>query len=433
MCWSDRFPAVKRTGMMILENRHYWIFQFFWLIALLPKPAQLFAFGGIAAILLLKDGFKLEETDKKFFYLQGAVLLIYAAAIIFGIFQFERETNRILAAANTFLITFIALLMSSVYHRAEIDARKIGKYAIINVFVMFAFWLVYRIAPNSGVHLFTYSVTMSDRINGMDTIRFGGMMAYPNLVTVFLLINIPFALAYLEKKQKWLSFLFFAACFVIVYETGSRMGEALILLCAAFYVFSLIKNMFNGKTRRKFYIITAALFAVLFVIFFGTIQEFANNLFFKRDESNAMRRYIYESSWQRMWENNPFIGMGIKDALAGDVYPYGSHSSYLGFFYKTGIVGGVLYLLSFLLKSVGLIRWKINTSWKDVFRFSFFCVLSWMVLEDLDGVNWSICLFYAYMGILWKTMKRDELQSEKMTGVETKEGTENGAEVISNG
>ena len=100
--------------------------------------------------------------------------------------------------------------------------------------------------------------------------------------------------------------------------------------------------------------------------------------------------------------------MGIKDALAGDVYPYGSHSSYLGYFYKTGIVGGILYLLSFLLKSMGLIGWKINTSWKDVFRFSFFCVLVWMILEDLDGVNWSICLFYAYMGILWKTMK-DEI------------------------
>lgn len=108
----------------------------------------------------------------------------------------------------------------------------------------------------------------------------------------------------------------------------------------------------------------------------------------------------------RMWDNSPLLGMGIKDYIEGSIYPYGSHSTYLGYFYKIGILGGFIYLLSFVVILYRLIKLN-NNKFSDYLRvISAFCVLLWMILEDIDGANWAICIFYSVLGQIKNIYRR---------------------------
>ena len=61
-----------------------------------------------------------------------------------------------------------------------------------------------------------------------------------------------------------------------------------------------------------------------------------------REGSNATRGNIYSASIEKAFAESPLIGMGIKDLSPYDLIPYGSHSTYVGFFYKTGIIGLII-------------------------------------------------------------------------------------------
>ena len=117
-----------------------------------------------------------------------------------------------------------------------------------------------------------------------------------------------------------------------------------------------------------------------------------------RAGSNLCRLTIYESSIKLTIERSPVIGMGIKDMLSTLPYPYGSHSSYIGYFYKAGILGGIIYLCSFMIYAYKLFKWKK----RDIGDYTLFiCImlmLIWMILEDLDGANWGICYAFILMG-----------------------------------
>lgn len=126
-----------------------------------------------------------------------------------------------------------------------------------------------------------------------------------------------------------------------------------------------------------------------------------------RVASNGMRSYIYTSSITRMLRENPFIGIGIKDMIAQYGYPYGSHSTYIGVFYKTGIAGGLIYILSILYISTKTLKSKSKTNLHFLFKVSIVCALILMCVEDIDGTNWAIFLMYFLLSQL-----RGESQNE---------------------
>lgn len=115
--------------------------------------------------------------------------------------------------------------------------------------------------------------------------------------------------------------------------------------------------------------------------------------------SNSTRQIIYVETIHA-WKQHKFIGSGIK-AIGSLGYPLGSHSSYLGFLYKTGIVGFICVIIGFGVKCRKLV---IHLKGLDTFCatciMAVLSLLIFFIFEDIDGSNWLVCVWMAMLGII---------------------------------
>ena len=252
-----------------------------------------------------------------------------------------------------------------------------------------------------------YSISAIDYFEGFST-RFVGFFAYANLVPLFSIISIPFVVEYFEKKRI-VSLGIVVMNLICSYYANSRSGQVIMLLILALFIYDYLKLKITNKDR-KYYVMMALLIVFVFVILaFPYISNKITDLFISRGASNSMRFTLYEESMKMMLENNPIFGMGIKDLYGGDIYPYGSHSSYIGYFYKTGIVGGMLFLFSVITYIYRAFRWKKKSLQEFIYFISVIGLFVWMILEDLDGANWGICYAYIMLGIVTNKIRNRSL------------------------
>lgn len=126
------------------------------------------------------------------------------------------------------------------------------------------------------------------------------------------------------------------------------------------------------------------------------------------NESNATRSLLIQNSINFYWNESPVFGLGIKpidrEILGGLPYPIGSHSTIVGSFVKSGLIGGLLLLLfyiSLISKWIKLIFQFLLTSIKfnkDVFYTSI-CIMTILIasfFEDIDAYE----LIPLYLGML---------------------------------
>ena len=105
-----------------------------------------------------------------------------------------------------------------------------------------------------------------------------------------------------------------------------------------------------------------------------------------------MRSAIYSLSINRTIDDSLLIGNGIKEIFNG--YPLGSHSTFIGFFYKTGLIGTIVAITAFALLYIEFYR-ILRQEEKVIYLISAFCVLIFMMTEDLDGANWLLALYFS--------------------------------------
>lgn len=195
--------------------KYNYIFIFFWLIVILPKPIQLV---GLTVLLLFFTKMQLEFAKDDFFRLWFVVFAIYALSIMINLIVLNHQTSRVLATLNTLIISLVALQYYSLFSRIEIDTKKIGKYALWNMLIFLCFLGIYLFISNwKNITFFGYSLSAVDTIEGANG-RFVGFFAYANLVTLFSIVMLPFAIEYLNKKNKIYSFLYWILtyCFHIL-------------------------------------------------------------------------------------------------------------------------------------------------------------------------------------------------------------------------
>lgn len=378
---------------------YYALFQYFWLLVLLPKVVQLVALAAIAMYMLIRNG--KEKPLDAFTVLQMIFLLIYGCAIGINALRGGHEMSRIFAAVNTWSITAVALIFYHLYRNVSIDLKRIGKYSLINLLILVGLWLVYRVVGmRMNPSILGRTLHGDDWVGGVYTIRFLGFMDYANLLVFAVLLLYPMALYFLKGKPI-LSGVLTVVLFPVVSATNSRSGILLYLIVLAAYgLFWLQKAFFYFYRRNKivlFVILIAGILGggvLLWDKIAGVIQSFLS----MREGSNGMRTLIYSTSIQTMLENSPIIGIGIKDMLEYG-FPLGSHSTYIGVFYKAGILGGLIYIVS-----LGVLIWRYFMG-RDKNRFAMLvkvclvAVFGLMALEDVDGANWCICLTYAIFAI----------------------------------
>lgn len=381
-----------------IRNLYYFVFKYFWFIVICPKPVQLFVFLSIL-FFILKMNFCIKKDS--FFIVQLLAIGIYAFSIILSIIRFPHENSRIYASFNTFLITLIALFFYIVYSNTNLDIKKIGKYCYINMLILFFLLIIYIVFPNKDIfHINGNYLYALDFLDGEQTTRFIGFFSYANLVSFFVLVNTPFILFKICRRKRFRMILLLGLGYVLVFFANSRTGQALILLMISIYFFSSLRNKIQSQDRKIFCIMVAIITTVLLFIILLYFSSVITDIFEKRSDSNSMRMIIYERSIDRMINNSPFIGMGVKDLIGNSIYPYGSHSSFIGYLYKVGILGSILFVSSYCIKIVEFFKDKCYNIVDIFFKSSYVCILLWMFFEDIDGANWSIIYFYITIGII---------------------------------
>lgn len=394
-----------------LKMRGHWeryaIFQYFWVIAVLPKALQLVCLGALTCLAILRSDRKI--FPDRFALLQALCLMIYGFSIVVNAILGQHTTSRIFAAVNTWAINLVALVLYIFYRHMELDVRRIGKYCLINLLILIGLWLVFKITKGASLSFLGRSLSGIDWINGVLDMRFLGYLDYANLVIFCVLFFYPLALRYLQDKLL-LSLGLTMLLFPVVSATNSRTGLVLLaLLFLAYVLFVLQKTFFRiyKKYRPHTVLLGCVLMLLVAVVAFDMAVGVVQKLISLRAGSNSMRSYIYTESLTKMLAESPVIGIGIKDMLtfsaggyAVQNYALGSHSTYLGMFYKIGLLGGSVYLLSLVAVLIPMLKSRDKNSHMLMLKVCVLGSLMLMALEDIDGANWSICIFYLLLAFL---------------------------------
>lgn len=382
-----------------LSKAKYTFFKYFWVILLSPKPLQFVLILSILTLLLI-------EKKKIKFDLISSTLIIYSTIHLVSIFYrmlVTQSYDRSGAALNTALLALLTGLYYIILKEEELDYNLIEKFMYKNMLFILFLCLLFVIQYYSPLTIFNSfmgrSLYRDDWLNGVRTLRFRGFLEFDTLVPIFILIVGPWAFNYVYKmKPKIYSFLFLTSFFIPVYFSNSRMGIVVISFIIFVTMFVIIESK---KIRYSLIIITMLGFVFFVIVNYDMLIHFLEELFYSRSGSNSTRFRIYSTSIDLTLNESPIIGMGIKYFL-GD-YPLGSHSSYIGFFYKTGLLGTFIvsvFIITSLLRCIRLILSGLTS--EKVHGIFMFGIFLCMITLDIDGANWLMIAFGINLSIITK-------------------------------
>lgn len=370
------------------------LFSLLWIVAVLPKYMQLALLLSVLIYLFHKTEWKirLDSFSSLIVSYIGVYLvsITLATASIGGI-------GRCLAAINNAMTWVIAVFFYAIYSNAQVCMAKIYKACFTNILVMFFLAVYAKCSFEKGNDAFAIPVIGQLYAREWPSYRFSAFLDYPTLVVAIILLVMPGALCYLLSKGcKWASLLiaiYLVANGFSLYYSYSRSGYVLYALGA---IGVLVSCLITDKRIR----ILVPVFGILIILILmctPLIQSVVGKLLSLREGSNNSRMIIYTETFQAFCRK-PIIGCGIKEASSIG-YPKGSHCTYLGFLYKTGILGTVCVLSAFAQKIAELVRIFFREK-KEMVICAIFLLLvfAFAIFEDLDGADWLLCVFFACLG-----------------------------------
>lgn len=386
----------------------YFIFSGIWLIAVLPKTIQFAILITIAIYFICKKKsiFRFQNHVIATTYLLVNTILL--VAIIVSVLTYSHDTDRIFAAINTCLITYISLLFFSYYSRKELDIYKVSRYMFINMVILLLIYGLYLLIGLDGNYSFMNGALCGpDWINGKYEIRFRAYLEYTNLIIYMYLYCFPVSLIYVKKKFNGLFCLIYEVMLIApIISSNSRTGIVcgIVMLVSCFILFN-IRIFFVQIKKHKVLVFSSIILCLglCILLFYNKIYSVIMKALAVRQDSTSTRMGIYVASLKKMWNESPILGCGIKDYYGG--YPYGSHSTFVGMFYKTGILGGSIYLIGIIIFVINIIREKEKNSYILMIKISILCVFAISLLEDIDGSNWNIVMFMSIIAVFFANKK----------------------------
>lgn len=378
-------------------NKSMWFFLLLWPIILLPKSLQLLLLLGLGVMLA---AFKIKNANKIFILIcmySGVHLVSIVVNSLIG----DYELSRIAAAVNTAVIWIGAALLYEYYRTTKMDVQAFLKICFWNENVMLLLLLLYLfLAYVRKIESFTMPV-INTIFYGYDwpLYRFWGLMEYPTLIGGFSLLTVPFACLYIwMKTKKFVGVILYYVCsFLPVYFAFSRNGYVLYFAIFCVCILAVFVHTFQKHEAYTVCLISAGVGIACVPVILSFFSGILDKLLSMREGSGSARGEIYAASLQAFYES-PLLGKGIK-GLNEMFLPLGSHCSYIGYLYKTGILGTICIMIVFIC--IAMKVWKNNKGiYHRLMCIFLYGVLAYCIFEDLDGANWLVCLFFAVAGIL---------------------------------
>ncbi len=349
-------------------------------------------------------------------------VLFYSASVVLN--SPLQTFDRIIASLYNLSFWIIGVLLVLILQRSRkeiIDEPVVKKgFAVISIIIFFTglycIFLAhheYRIPSLLARFINVYSLPQllidsidlkiftSDWFDGGSSVRNAFLFPYATATAAVAMIS--FSYITLNEKPTSKTFLFWVLItFCCILSTYSRM------LISLFLVYLLIIYVAEFKKNLR---VTALILGLFLLIVLGpliiTIWNQLNEL---RSGSSAIRFLMYQATFDKVMNENPFYGVAVKER--GILFiPLGSHSTYLGSFLKTGILGLsslivytsfiiIYFFREFLAKEVNRNRVRIITMLTVMIPF-------WM-FEDIDAAQMlSVCYFFI-LGSYLRKRKSDE-------------------------
>ena len=409
-----------------IKNLHkldekYIVFKYLWLMIAFPKPVQLAILLMITILLLKRTRFqvKLDNIGKLILLLAS----VHAFAIFYDLAVIADDFNRLPAAINTLALWPLSAIYYSYYKKYgdEIDTVKLGKYCWFNVLVngilgiLSAYLYYLRHIP--GVIILGKNLYGTTYLEGDPTTKFIGLNDFSNINLFYIMIMFCLSIPYLYTKKK--SFRIFTVLLASfsVFMIHSRAGMVLYTFSLCMYLYEIIPSK---RYRRVIMLFMIMFIGLILSLDFNTLfTKFSNRIIYGNVSSTTYRVSLQMDTIRLTLQQSPIWGLGIKRVYRpGEAFVayFGSHSSYVGFFYKTGFIGLIIGLsIVFLLNKNALRYRKYSAFIRWVFWF-FICFVVLFGIEDIDGTNWSIIIYFSTLAILYRIGKRDYEQRKFTEG-----------------
>lgn len=400
------------------EEYDYWLFKYLWLVVILPKELQFVTLGALAAYLFYKSKMRInfKENISKFVLIYVAIHLVSIAVN----FPHVNSIGRLAAALNTALIWAIGVLFYQYYRTKKIDWSVCAYHLYLDLVILLGLNVVMILLAQTGLtHLSIIGreLYIDDWLNGNHIYRLQAFLEYSNLIPMMFFIAFPFAYRHFKDRYRDIrieiatAVLLFLPVFFSNSRTGILLGGCMVLwvvyenlekkskVISRFVNSNIekVRSVYHDNRRLTAIVAVVAALVLVLVLIVGApkIYDFVMGFVNGRSGSSNTRFLIYKTSIIKAFNDNFLIGSGIK-TMIGD-YPLGSHSSYIGFFYKTGLLGLAVIMVALIKMAKGIFDRYFKQNM--LILMSVASLFLAMVFEDIDGADWLLVLFMAVMGI----------------------------------
>lgn len=384
---------------LALKNPDILLFKYLWILVLCPKELQFVLLFGYTLLINTDRQYKFKYYPDTLFVLMLSYSAIHIISIIINVLLYDQEPVRIAAAINTAFIWGIAAFAYSYFKNHKVEIEKIYRFSFINLLILIGLacisFIIFHILNMNKPNILGINLYGIDWFRNKPRMRFKGGMEYNNLVVILYVMLLPFAAAFFNNKSKLNKNIFILASLIPVYLCLSRSGY--VIIGSAFFLVFIFCKDYKKKDYIMIGVIITAI-AILILLYGEKIEELIFTLINSRAGSNNTRMQIYRESIVLTLMKSPIWGMGIKK-ISESGYPLGSHSTYIGVFYKTGIIGTLI----FTGVLISIIRILIKVHNKTTFQAEAIFLLMLLLefaVEDIDGADWVIVLLFAIIGII---------------------------------
>lgn len=373
----------------------YSLFYALWVLILVPNQWYQFLIITIIVLLLLwKSEFRISISNSSILFLLW--LFIYLFAILIRGTQEDITFQRFIAELLKLISTGYALFFYNYYRKADFNSSVVRNVVKVNYFVLFLITVLYLFFPMLKPTLFGRELFSIEWFPHM-RIRLAAYFEYATLIGQFILFSYP--ILFLKPQKHMENILISLLLTICSYFSGARILLVCMLVLLASLLLDYILFKTNLKLTKKNIFILGMTFLFITACFSYNIWSIIEKIIMYRNQSTITRMIVYQESIIEVLKGNILFGQGIRIPSSEGIF-LGSHSTYISVFYRTSLLGIVLYFSAFIL----LYKEAISKNYK-IYRLFFYTLLCYTLFEEIDPNHWSIVLLFSTFGIVGRAKK----------------------------
>lgn len=373
----------------------YSLFYALWVLILVPNQWYQFLIITIIVLLLLwKSEFRISISNSSILFLLW--LFIYLFAILIRGIQEDITFQRFIAELLKLISTGYALFFYNYYRKADFNSSVVRNVVKVNYFVLFLITVLYLFFPMLKPTLFGRELFSIEWFPHM-RIRLAAYFEYATLIGQFILFSYP--ILFLKPQKHMENILISLLLTICSYFSGARILLVCMLVLLASLLLDYILFKTNLKLTKKNTFILGMTFLFITACFSYNIWSIIEKIIMYRNQSTITRMIVYQESIIEVLKGNILFGQGIRIPSSEGIF-LGSHSTYISVFYRTSLLGIVLYFSAFIL----LYKEAISKNYK-IYRLFFYTLLCYTLFEEIDPNHWSIVLLFSTFGIVGRAKK----------------------------